>query len=309
MTALKAVFFLLKKINLIQKDIYKNFSLHLLPFKFLFFSMKKLITFTFLCLASLVYCQDKTYSDSELKQKLDSILVEGNLLYSLENAAWHSSDLFRENRELSNLSSFYLTYKKENSVSVVYLNKAADKVLAEYLFINDDQKPNRVFTNERPLTELENDLKKVRLKLIEQLQDPKYQVGNYDGYSLNIITLPANNEQYKTYLISGTSKIGVIPFGNDYLFISDKEGIITEYKKFHSRIIPTLSPKDGATLNMTTHSHLRNNPFISATDICTFRLYAPFFPSLKEFSVYSPAINAYMIYNLKDQKISVDKKK
>lgn len=271
--------------------------------------MKKLITFTLLCFASLIYCQDKTYSDSELKQKLDSILVEGNLLYSLENASWHSSDLLRENTKVSSLTSSYLTYKKDNSVSVVYLNKAADKVLAEYIFINDDKKPNRVLTIDRPLTELENNLKKVRLKVIKQLQDPKYQVGNYDGYSLNIITLPANNDQYKTYLISGTSKSGVIPFGNDYLFVSDKEGIIQDYKKFHSRIIPTLSPEDGATLNMTTHSHLRTNPFISATDICTFRLYAPFFPSLKEFSVYSPALSAYMIYNLKDQKISVDKKK
>ena len=269
--------------------------------------MKKIILLPFFLFSILILSQDKTFSDLEIKQKLDSINTEGNLLFSLENAAWHSSDLLRENAKVRKITGQYLTYKKNDSVKAVFLNKAENKILAEYVFKNDNKKPVKSVFVERNLSDLENDLKNIRSKIIEQLSNPKYEVGNYDGFNLNIIIIPADNGKFKTYLISGTSSSGVIPFGNDYLFVSDKNGVILENKKFHSRLIPTQNPPNGGTITMATHSHLRTNPFISATDICTFRLYAPFFPSLKEFSVYSPALSTYMIYNLEKNTITTDK--
>ncbi|KUJ52594.1 hypothetical protein AR685_06145 [Chryseobacterium sp. JAH] len=254
-----------------------------------------------------MFAQDKTFSDLEIKQKLDSVKTEGNLLFTLENAAWHSSDLLRENNKVQNIAGQYLTYKTNDSVKAVFLNKAQNKIVAEYVFKNDNKKPIKTNLNERNLNGLEIDLKNVRSKIIEQLADPKYEVGSYDGFNLNVIIIPADQVKFKTYLISGTSSNGVIPFGNDYLFISDKNGVILEHHKFHSRLIPTQNPPGGGTITMATHSHLRTNPFISATDICTFRLYAPFFPGLKEFSVYSPALSKYMIYNLEKNAITTEK--
>ncbi len=64
--------------------------------------------------------------------------------------------------------------------------------------------------------------------------------------------------------------------------------------------------QDGSELTMVTHSHLKTNPFITATDICTFKLYAPL-TKLEEFSVYSPALGTYMKYNYKKDTIEVVK--
>lgn len=115
------------------------------------------------------------------------------------------------------------------------------------------------------------------------------------------------NENYKVYLIPGTAQSGVIPFGNDYLFVSDKKGNIISHKKFHSRLIPTSTVlENGGTVTMSTHSHLATNPFISATDICTFKLYAPF-TALEEFSVLSTALGSYIKYNYKKDNIEVVK--
>ncbi|QOW08940.1 hypothetical protein Q73A0000_00545 [Kaistella flava (ex Peng et al. 2021)] len=144
---------------------------------------------------------------------------------------------------------------------------------------------------------LENDLTNVREKLISQLSNPKYEIEVPQGFSLNLITIPFN-KNFKTYLITGANESGVIPFGNDYLFITDKDGIILEEQKFHSRLIPQYTSSVNGEMTMSTHSHLKTNPFISATDICTFKLYASF-TKLEKFFVYSPALQTYFEYNIK----------
>lgn len=268
--------------------------------------MKQITLLILIFTTILTFGQDVQYSDKEIQQKLDSIKAEGNLLFSLENASWNSSDLLQENKKLQSISGPYLTYKNNDTVKTVYLNKEQNLVIAEYSFINNSKKPIREDFLTRALLEHESDLKKVRDKIISQLSDPKYEVGVPEGFSLNIIIIPFN-EKYKTYIIAGASEAGVIPFGNDYLFISDKDGNIIANKRFHSRLIPVFTSGENGTLTMATHSHLRTTPFISATDICTFRLYAPF-SKLEEFSVYSPALQTYMKYNYKKDTLEKTKK-
>ncbi|GAB0156312.1 hypothetical protein CHRYSEOSP005_15760 [Chryseobacterium sp. Alg-005] len=268
--------------------------------------MRQIITFILVLTSLCIFGQDTQYSDKEIQQKLDSIKAEGNLLFSLENASWNSSDLLQENQKLRDASGPYLTYKNNDTVKTVFLNKEKNLVIAEYAFTNNSKKPVKEVFSSRALRQNEISLKNIRDKVISQLSDPKYEVGVPEGFSLNIITIPFN-EYYKTYLIAGASQAGVIPFGNDYLFISDKEGNIISSKRFHSRLIPAFTSGENGTLTMATHSHLRTTPFISATDICTFKLYAPF-SKLEEFSVYSPALQCYMKYNYKKDILEVSKK-
>ncbi len=261
--------------------------------------MKQLFTILLLFFSFVIYSQEYNFTDSEIKVKLDSIKKEGNLLYSLENASWHSTDIARENKKINNLVGQYLTYKtKSDTVKTVFLDKLGSKVLVEYSFINNSKKPSKQNLSIRNLTTDEIELKNVREKIISQLSDPKYEVGVPENFSLNLITIPFA-DKYKTYIITGATESGVIPFGNDYLFITDKNGQIIDNKKFHSRLIPTYSSSQNmGEVTMSTHSHLKTNPFISATDICTFKLYAPF-TKLEKFSVYSPALKTYFEYNTK----------
>ncbi|OCK50861.1 hypothetical protein BA768_18590 [Chryseobacterium sp. CBo1] len=260
--------------------------------------MKQIFFLVLILISSLHLAQDIKYTDSEINKKLDSIKAEGNLLFLLENSSWQSTDLAKANKKISKNFGGYITYKSNDTVKTVILNKDKSLVIAEYSFKNNSKKPVKENISQRNLNSDEAALKNIRAKLISQLSDPKYQVGAPEGFSLNIITIPFETN-YKNYIITGASESNVIPFGNDYLFVTDKEGNIISNKKFHSRLIPTMTAMpEGSIMTMSTHSHLKTNPFISATDICTFRLYAPF-TKLEEFSVYSPALGGYMTYNYK----------
>lgn len=183
-------------------------------------------------------------------------------------------------------------------MKTVFLNVGDSQVIGEYSYLNDAKIPSKVDYNIRNLKPNEKDLLLVRKQIISQLSEPKYEVGVPEGYSLNIVIIPFG-EKYKTYLLTGAAENNVIPFGNDYLFISDKSGKILDHKKFHSRLIPTVTTDgNGGIITRSSHSHLKTNPFISATDICTFKLYAPF-SKLEKFTVYSPALSTYFEYNLK----------
>ena len=102
------------------------------------------------------------------------------------------------------------------------------------------------------------------------------------------------------------SKGRAIPFGNDYLFIANKEGEIQSWKKFHSRLIPVEATEQMPMIAFPVHSHLKYEPFISATDICTFRLYYNKTGSTK-FAVYSTALSMYFIYELATNTITPTK--
>ncbi|WP_139348567.1 hypothetical protein [Chryseobacterium sp. JV274] len=269
--------------------------------------MRPTIGLLFFLVSMITSAQSLTLSDKELRQKLDSIKAEGNLLYSYESASWHAGDLVGNNKNLAENTGSYITYQtNDNNIKTAFLNKSSNLIIAEFSFKNNQTKPIDESYKQRELNETESTLKNIRSAIIPQLYDPKYEVTVPQGYSLNMIIIPFN-ENYKVYLIPGTAQSGVIPFGNDYLFISDKKGTIISSKKFHSRLIPAFtSLENGGTVTMATHSHLVTNPFISATDICTFKLYAPL-TKLEEFSVLSTALGSYIKYNYKKDSIEVVK--
>jgi hypothetical protein len=198
-----------------------------------------------------------------------------------------------------------LTYEESGLLKTIALDKKYKNCIYEYVFINNSDKPDGIITEERSLKPYEVNLLNIKDKIINQLGDPKYEVSVPDGYDLNLILMPVEN-MYRLYIVTGTTQSNVIPFGNDYMFIADNEGNIESWTKFHSRLIPaqTKGP-NGETVRGLIHSHLKTNPLISATDICSFKLYAPLY-NLKEFSVYSPAIKKYMKYNFETDKITTD---
>ena len=90
------------------------------------------------------------------------------------------------------------------------------------------------------------------------------------GYGTNFVLLESLNE-FKLYILMGTSESGVIPFGNDYLFRTNKKGNITEWKKLYSKMISAHAKGFESAVHF--HLHLKTTPYITATDICTFRFY------------------------------------
>ena len=246
------------------------------------------------------------YSQSEVTQfKLDSIIKEADVLYNYEKAAWASTDLARSLERLRNDFGGYIIYHSNDTIFASIIDRAQKNRIIKYSFVTSDiDSPFRTNFDAAELTKKEERLLTIRTKLIDQLSDSKYEIGFPEGFNPNLILLEEENE-YRLYIIMGTNESDIIPFGNDYLFRADLDGNIKTWKKFHSRLLPIQSKMStGETITSATHSHLRTTPYITATDICTFRLYAPF-TEITEFKVYSPALGKYMKYNMDNNTIEM----
>lgn len=250
-----------------------------------------------------VYSQ-ADYSAAELKQKCDSIIEESNILYRYETASWNFTDMLLAKPDILKTIGNYLTYQQGDTIKCIVVdNQSQCSYEASFL---TDSAPCSESTVSRSLSAYEKQLISIRGTIRSALEDnKKYPIVSYKDFPLNWILIPFAGG-YKFYAISGTSKSRVIPFGNDYLFISDKEGRIQSWKKFHSRLIPVEATDDMPIVSMPVHSHLRQEPFISATDICTFRLYYNQTGSTK-FAVYSVALSMYFIYEIATNKITPTK--
>lgn len=261
---------------------------------------------TLIVIISLISCtllaQTIEISEIELKAKLDSVLTEAHLLYKYESTAWISTDLAKENKTIKKDYGGFFAYEEQGITKIIILGKKSQICIAEYSFENDYKNPKSINTESRELSDKEKYLIDVREKILNNLSDKKYEVTIPDGYSPNFILLPFA-DKYKLYIILGTSQRDVIPFGNDYLFIANRNGKIESWQKFHSWVIPGYTKFNGNKVTELTHSHLRTTPLITSTDICTFMLYAPLY-DIDAFSVYSPALGKYMKYSLRDNEIT-----
>lgn len=263
--------------------------------------MKKIL-FLIICLTSFFNAFSE---EKDLQFKLDSIIKEGDLLYSYERAVWSSTDILMSEKSLKKNYGGYVVSHSNDTIIVTYIDKSQKLRIAKYYFTKANLfTPFRSLNESSDLTRDEQKLLDIKIKIINQLSDKKYEVGFPQGFNPNFILIK-EPDAYRLYIIIGTSENGIIPFGNDYLFWADLSGEITSWKKFHSRIIPAQSKVPGGEKVIScVHSHLRTTPYITSTDICTFRLYGKLC-GMTEFMVLCTATGKYYKYNLGTNSIKV----
>ena len=243
--------------------------------------------------------------DDNLQFKLDSIIKEADLLYSYEKAIWTATDILMTDSKLKNDYGGYVVSHSNDTIFTTFIDKSQKQRIAKYFFIKSDL--SLPFDSEiglSPLTNSEQELLDIKIKMISQLSDKRYEVRIPHDFSPNFV-LFKEKEEFKLYILMGTSDYGIIPFGNDYLFWANSEGKIKNWKKFHSRMIPAQSKgPNGEKVVSVVHSHLKTTPYITATDICTFRLYGGLC-DMEEFMVWCTATGKYYKYSLKTNKIEI----
>ncbi|HVZ55756.1 MAG TPA: hypothetical protein VG870_03775 [Chitinophagaceae bacterium] len=218
----------------------------------------------------------------DLVRSAEDILREGTRLYRSEMASWYGTDLFLERfRDASRIGG-YLSYVTGDSATCIFYSKEPGaRVLGTMVFDTTyDVKTARVNLDERDFTEREKGYYIIRQPALQQIrQDTLFQV--YPNTNLNLVPLIYDDKR-EVYALSGTSKSGVVLFGNDYLLTFDGNNRIIAKKKLHRNLMEIeISQKgeDGKPVLATLHTHLPGTgEFITPTDICTLMLYEKFTP-------------------------------
>ena len=104
-------------------------------------------------------------SKEEIKQKTDSILAEGNLLYRYEKVAWVSTDQALALKDIKKKFGGYFIYQSGDSIKAIILDKSQNNCLYEMSYLNNILIPDKEILISRELTESEKKLLSIRKKL------------------------------------------------------------------------------------------------------------------------------------------------
>ena len=230
---------------------------------------------------------------------LDSIIDEAWQLYYSERANWIASDLVMEKYKVEDLGGTLSWQPNDTVWSVIFMDKKKENSLLEYR-INTREVKGMVMEDVRPLTQTELEEFDKRVKIIngaiKKYGDSLLFASQSFGQP-NFDIIRINDTLTRLYLLQGTVLENIIPFGNDYSIDFDKELNPIAFRKYHHSLIATRTKTEkGGKVETVMHSHTKDNPFITATDICNFLLYRP--QDMDMFYVYSTAYKCKFAYSV-----------
>ena len=236
---------------------------------------------------------------SELYAIHDSIVKEAWLLYYSERVNWVATDLLLEKYNYDDIGST-LSWQPNDSVwAALFFDKANENCLFEYRYNILSGQADTIYTM-RPITDVEKSVRQQHEQMFKRALDKygeRLLFADQSFGSPNIDFVKINSKLTRIYFLQGTVLPNVIPFGNDYSVDIDANLKPVAFHKYHNSLIPVKTKTDdGQSVRKIVHSHLKDNPYITATDICNFLLYGS--EDLDSFSVYSTAYSCYFAYML-----------
>lgn len=226
----------------------------------------------------------------------DSVIDEGNTLYLHDKLNWVMSDAYKQMCSSKTASLSVVGQLNDTLMSGIMIDVDQMKCVFECR-LNLNSGEIEPFDLVRGLTPKEVARAERQVALLEKVSKLDDIVNVKEAGNLNADVVEISPALTRVYLLQGTNKSKLIPFGNDYSFDFDAKGNLLARRKYHSSFIPIdFASKDG-NIRKCTHSHLNDNPYISPTDIATFLLYGHDLYGMKTFSVYSTAFDCYFTYN------------
>ena len=233
--------------------------------------MKNLLFILFALFSSFyVIAQKRPMTLEVIEPKLDSIHKEADILYQYTIVTRTASIMAGEKLGSNISASEIIVYPKSDTLVAVAFPKNSQKMYEAH-FVSGQKVWDSTTT--RMLSTAEKELLELKDTLLKQSRDKDYNIIKPEGYGLDYTMFPINGG-YHFYVLTTTEKENLIPFGNAYIFISNKEGHINSFKKVYPEFNPTstLGPR-GFVFNMIMPSYPVEEPFIHAADICNFRIY------------------------------------
>ena len=227
-----------------------------------------------------------------IQAALDSICVEGYNLYIAERVNWVSTDSLFAHYSIDDIGGSAIWQPTNNIWRVLFLDKEQKNIILDLRY--DVKSEEQVISyDKRPITEMEQSVIDKKNKMLESAldlygdslrYDPDYGRPNFDFVRIDENTT-------RMYMLQGVERSGIIPFGNDFSVDFDNDGNPTAFRRYHHSLIAT--PNDG---EMAMHSHLKDNPYITPTDVCNFQLYHG---RMKQLNIFSTALDGFIFYNVK----------
>ena len=227
----------------------------------------------------------------------DSIIEEGNTLYLHDKLNWVMSDAYKQMCSSKTASLSVVGQLNDTLLSGIMIDVDQMKCVFECR-LNLNTGEIEPFNLVRGLTPKEIARAEQQVELLDKVSSIEGIVNIKEAGNLNADVVEINPNLTRVYLLQGTNKSKLIPFGNDYSFDFDASGTLIAQRKYHFNFIPIdFSSKEG-DIHKCTHSHLDGNPYITPTDIATFLLYGHDLYGMKTFSIYSPDLKCYFTYNV-----------
>lgn len=208
------------------------------------------------------------------QKKIDKIVKEGKMLYRYEMASWYGTDIFLSRYKDRNNIGGYFSYVVKDSTRCVFFSRSEQpKIIGSITFGSKfiEEKASTII-KERDFTPHEQELYTIREEALKEISRNDIFV-MYENTNFNIIPFIYEGKK-KVYVLTGTTKTGVVFFGNDYLIIFNKQNKVKSAKKLHQNIIPIQYHLHDSNEKEIIHTHLKKTgDYFTVTDICTTMLY------------------------------------
>jgi len=208
------------------------------------------------------------------QKKINAIVKEGKTLYRYEMASWYGTDIFLSKYKDRNNIGGYFSYVIKDSTRCVFFSRSEQpKIIGSITFGSKfiEEKASTII-KERDFTPHEKELYTIREEALKEISSNDIFV-MYENTNFNIIPFIYEGQK-KAYILTGTTKTGVVIFGNDYLITFNKQNKVKSAKKLHQNIIPVQYHLHDSNEKEIFHTHLKKTGYyFTVTDICTTMLY------------------------------------
>lgn len=243
--------------------------------------MKSIILLSLLLITIPVFSQKGGYSEKEMakiatqKQIATEIQKEGLMLYRLEAASWYGTDLFLKEfpGDQSKIGG-YFSYEDGPSTKCIFFSGSENPKVIGTITFGKTVTPVAGTTdiNVRPFTSREIAYMELRGKAFDYIKSDT-SIRQYSQTGFNVVPIIQGSSK-RVYIMTSTSREGMMLMGNDYLLQYDPQNNLQSTKALHSSLITMKYPSDGENTTGNIHTHLPEySPFITPTDICIAKLY------------------------------------
>lgn len=220
------------------------------------------------------------HAQDDTEKITDAIVQEGKKLYRSEMASWYGTDLFMSQLKYRHEEGGgYFSYANGDSTTCIFYARGDSSAVVATIIFDSTFNVNTASINgaKRPFTPTEYDLYTIRKAASAVIEEDTSLFKHYKNTQLNLIPF-IDGDQKKVFVLTGTSKTGVVILGNDYLLTFDKANKLISKKALHRNIISVAYEKSGDIETFgAIHNHQpETGDFITSTDICTLMLYSRF---------------------------------